>query len=253
MERGATLLRLSRSNMNLDASRLPPGEAENVKKFVSFVQTRIEKLARLDRIIYTMIWTNLARTTIPVTPRVLSKYREETVNFAFQRLVENSLIWFDDEMQAVLQCPPFSALHTHHEVKAFGWERAYVCSIIDAPLSLLVYGPNAWLKIESTCPRSGEILTYRVKLDSNQHLELDAAAESANWRIWIPRTENGNLPVEPMGIRSRIHGFNTQTDFETYRQYHPETNAGTLYNIEQTLYLSECLLHGFQQALETDT
>lgn len=238
--------------MNIDLSRIPADEAENVQNLVLFIHERIGRLAQIDRGIYTTIWMNLTRVAVPLTARAFHKYREETVLFAFQRLMRSDLIWFDDEMQAVLQCPPFSALYTHHEVKAFGWDRAYVCSILDAPLSLLIYGPNTWLNVESTCPRSGEILTFRTKLDSNRRLQLESRAESANWRIWVPRTEGGNLSIKPMGIRARVNGFNTQTDFETYTQYHPTPASGTLYTLEQAIYLSECLLHAFQEALETD-
>lgn len=238
--------------MDIDPTRLPDNTADNIKAMVSFVQQHLETLPPLERMIYSNIWMQMARHHVPVTPRLL-KYRDDIVHTAFHRLVLNRLIWFDDDMRAVLQCPPFSALHTHHEVKAFGWERAYACSFIDAPLALLIYGPNTWLLVESTCPRSGELLRFRVQLDSDGQLQIEAPAESAQWCIWIPTVPDGHLSIEIDGTRSYTNAFNTVTDFETYQQYQPNCPPGTLYTLEQAVYVSECLLRAYQSALDKDS
>lgn len=237
--------------MQLDPARLPPDELHNIKMMVAFVQENVRSLNQTERMIYTTVWMHIARAVAPVGAGNLN-FRLDIAKAGLSKLTRQRLVWFDDDLRAVLQCPPFSALHTSHEVKAFGWEKAYVCSFIDAPLSLLIYGPNAWLDVESTCPRSGEILRYKVKLDSDHQLHVDAPIEAETWRIWMPSPDDGYLSTAPHGIRGRVNAFLTQADFDTYQQYHPDPLPGSLYTLSQAVYLSECLLRAYQTALETE-
>jgi hypothetical protein len=166
----------------------------------------LSRLNHTERMIFTTLWMYIAQASAPVGAGNL-RYRLDIAKDALDALVENRLVWFDNDLRAVLQCPPFSALHTAHEVKAFGWERAYVCSMLDVPLALLVYGPNTWLKAESTCPRSGEILRYRVMLDNQQQIHMDVPPEAANWCVWIPSPADGYLSIEPNGVRATVNLF----------------------------------------------
>lgn len=235
----------------LETERLPENQAENVTRLINFIEHNISALTHTERAIYTTLWMTIARASAPVVVANLN-YRADTLRVALNKLMHHRLIWFDEDLRAVLQCPPFSALHSAHEVKAFGWDRAYVCSSLDASLSLLVYGPNTWLNAESTCPRSGEVLRFRVMLDAYHCLKLEAPADSKHWRVWLPNSPDGDLSVEANGLRSKINIFNTQADFETYQQYNPLPASGTLYTLEQAVYLSECLLRAFEHALSTD-
>ncbi len=234
--------------MDIDRTRLPADQLDNVTKLITFVEENIRDLLHVERVIFTTLWMYIARASAPVTANNL-KQRPMVIKATMDKLIHKRLIWFDTDLRAVLQCPPFSALHTAHEVKAFGWEATHECSFIDAPLALLIYGPNTWLNVQSTCPRSGEVLNYQVLLDSDQQLQIKAPAKAADWCVWIPNTEDGILSLETSGLRSRINAFHTQADYQTYEHYHAEFATGTLYTLPQAIYLSECLLKAYQQAL----
>ncbi len=235
----------------LETERLPEDQAENVTRLVNFIGHQVGALTHTERAIYTTLWMTIARASAPVVVANLN-YRADTLRDTLDKLMHHRLIWFDEDLRAVLQCPPFSALHSAHEVKAFGWDRAYVCSLPDAALSLLVYGPNTWLNVDSTCPRSGEVLRFRVMLDAYHSLKLEAPADSKQWCVWLPESPDGHLSVGTNGLRSKINAFNTRADFETYQQYNPLPGSGTLYTLEQAVYLSECLLRAFEHALSSD-
>ncbi len=234
--------------MDIDRTRLPVNQVENVTKFVAFTEENMLDLQDVERMIFTTLWMYIARASAPVTANHL-KHRPMVIKATMDKLIYKHLIWYDNDLRAVLQCPPFSALHTAHEVKSFGWEGAYVCSFIDVPLALLIYGPNTWLKAKSVCPRSGEVLEYQVMLDSNQEFQVKAPSEADEWRIWVPNAVDGQLTLETNGLRSRINAFHSSVDYETYEHYHPDFGAGTLYTLEQAIYFSQCLLHAYQKVL----
>jgi hypothetical protein len=204
-------------------------------------------LTYIERTIYTTIWMLIARVSAPIVAPNLN-YKPDVIRAALDKLIHNRLMWFDNDLHAVLQCPPFSALHTPHQVKAFGWERAYMCSIVDAPLSLLVYGPNTWLNVETVCPRSGEYLRFRVMLDDHFALKIDAPAQATQWRIWVPSSEDGALSLGPQGSRARMNAFHSEADFDIYRYYRPD-EIGAMYTLEQAVYLSQCLLESLRKSL----
>lgn len=205
------------------------------------------QLTPVERAIYTHVWLLIARVSAPIVARNLN-YDPDLVQSLLDKLTRHHLLWFDPDLHAILQCPPFSALHTLHQVKTLGWERTYMCSFLDTPLSLLVYGPNTWLRVETTCPRSGEKLSFRVMLDQRYHLQLDAPQSAAQWRIWVPLPPNSIYTLGLNGDRSKINAFYTQADFETYRQYAPPED-GVVLTFTQAMDLSQTLLQAYRSAL----
>jgi hypothetical protein len=191
----------------------------------------------------------IARASAPIVARNLN-YKPEVIQSALDNLIARKLLWYDGDLRAVLQCPPFSALHTTHQIKTFGWERAYACSFVDAPLALLIYGPNTWMEVHSTCPRSGEELRYRVMLDDSFALRMDAPASANQWRVWIPSQVESLDSLGVRGERAHMNAFHTPADLDTYRHYNPEA-VGTVYTLPQAVYFSECLLRTYQRALTT--
>lgn len=205
------------------------------------------QLTPVERAVYMHIWLLIARISAPVVARNLN-YDPDLVQSLLDKLTRHHLLWFDPDLHAILQCPPFSALHTPHQVKTLGWERTYMCSFLDSPLSLLVYGPNTWVQVETICPRSGERLGFRVMLDQRYRLRLDAPQSAAQWRIWVPLPPNNIYALGLNGDRSKINAFYTQTDFETYMQYAPSED-GIVLTFTQAMELSQTLLQAYQSAL----
>lgn len=229
----------------VDASRLPDHQAAYVSRVMNHLTQTIAALLPVERTIYTSIWTLIARMSAPIVARNLHD-KPAVSQAALDHLIAANLIWYDPELRAILQCPPFSALHTPHEVKTFGWERAYASSFIDAPLALLIYGPNTWMNIHSVCPRSGEELHFRVLLDDTGDLRIDAPADATTWRIWIPGELETMLALGPH--TRRISAFRSEADLATDRHYHPH-EIGAIYTLNQAIYLSACLLSVYQLAL----
>jgi len=83
-------------------------------------------------------------------------------------------------------------------------------------------------------------------------LRLDAPPESEHWVIWMPLPDNP-LEDDVYGwlheSRLRIGAFYTQNDLDTQR-YYEGGPAGTIYTLEEAVYLSECLLFVYGQALD---
>jgi hypothetical protein len=157
------------------------------------------------------------------------------------------LLWFDDDLRAILQCPPFSVLHTPHQVKVFGWERAYASSLLDIPATLLVYGPNVWLEAKTTCPRAGETLTFRVRLREDDSTQFELPDEFENWRVWLPLPDarSDDAFSDFHKIRSKISAFYSDQDLDTHRQYET-SSSGIVYTLEQALYLSSLLIQVYR-------
>jgi len=233
------------NKMPVESRRLPENQAEYVNDVLARITHNITVLSPVERTIYTTTWMLIARVSAPIVTRNLN-YKADVLQAALDHLIAQNLVWYDPELRAVLQCPPFSALHTPHEVKTFGWERAYTTSIVNAPLALLIYGPNTWMSVHTVCPRSGEELHFRVLLDDRGVLRIDAPADADTWRIWIPAEIETMMALGP---HSRpINAFHTQADLDIDRQYHPDT-PGVSYTLEQAMYFSECLLNAYQVAL----
>jgi hypothetical protein len=240
-----------------DARRLPDGQLDWVRAAVEGYSALADALTPDERAVYGSIWRHLARYYTPATSRQFTHLNivPATVGSMMLRLNEHKLLWFDEDLRAVLQCPPLSVLHTPHQVKVFGWERIYASSFIDIPVTLMVYGPNTWLSAQSVCPRSGETLSYKIKMREDFTLQADPPREASRWRIWIPRPAQPEPDAEPYlqlhRLRPRINAFNSEGDLDTHRQYHSPGDLGVVYTFEQALYLSNLLLVAYSQVMET--
>lgn len=230
----------------IDAAALSEEQLAYVSAAQRLCTAHLSALTPPERATFAAIWPLMARTDAPIVMRGLhiSSTITET---ALAKLVSGGLLWFDTDLRAVLQCPPFSALNTPHRVKVFGWDAAYACSFIDIPLALLLYGPNTWLSAQSVCPRSGETLVFRVLLTDSYTLRLDAPIRAIHWRVWLPTLPPAGLTVGSSGLRSRINAFVSQADLDTYLHYHPDT--GSSYTLEQAAYLSQALIQTYHSLL----
>lgn len=238
----------------MNTTRLPEGQALWASALVRRVAELLQGLANEERAVYTALWKLMAQHGSPITSHHFAdlKYSPDRIRDLLATINKTHLLWFDDDLRAVLRCPPFSVLHTPHPVKVFGWERAYAASLIEAPLTLLVYGPNVWLNIQTTCPRSGETLKYRVMLRDDGSLRLDAPSEAEQWVVWLPLPDN---PLDDdvfdwlQEARLRIGAFHTLEDLDIHR-YYEGGPSGVIYTLEEAVYLSEGLLWAYGRALE---
>jgi hypothetical protein len=238
----------------LDAARLPDGQAAWTAALIQRIAELLGAISSEERAVYTQVWRLMATFGSPITTNHFAdlKYSPQRIRQVLTDLNAAGLLWFDEDLRAVLRCPPLSVLHTPHSVKVFGWERAYAASLIEAPATLLVYGPNVWLNVQTACPRSGEALKFRVMVRDDNTLRVDSPPEADQWVVWLP------LPDEPLRsdvfhwlheFRLRIGAYHTQEDLDTQRYY--EGGApGVVYTLEQMMYLSECLLHAYSRALD---
>lgn len=237
----------------VDETRLPEGQAQWVADLIASQAAAIRELSSEERLLYAHIWKHIAHHAKPPAARQFGHISPKTrrLQQAINRLKERHLIWFDEALQAVLQCPPFSALNTTHQVKAFGWERTFATSFVELPCTLAVYGPNVWLEARSICPRSGETLAYRARMREDHTLQVEALAAD-RWRIWVPlpAATNPQPLLEFNQIRPRIHAFYTLDDLATYRQYDPTGVAGVIYTFDQAIYLGEYLLQAYILVME---
>jgi len=236
----------------IDAARLPEGQVAWVAALVSRVMERLGRLSADERALFTQLCRLIARSGSPVTSHHLVdlKLHPDRIRDLMADLDRYKLVWFDDDLRAVLRCPPLSVLHTPHQVKAFGWERSYASSLIEAPVTLIVFGPNVWLTVQTTCPHSGELLKFRVMLTDSERLRLDAPGDADQWRVWLP------VPAAPLADaydwlhenRLRIGLFHSQEDLDAYRR-HEGGDPGIVYTLEQAVYLSQWLLYAYRRAL----
>lgn len=239
---------------SINAARLPDGQAPWAAALVSRIVEMLDALSGEERMVYGQLWRLVATFNSPITSYHFADLKSpaDRIHQIFTGLNKTGLLWFDDDLRAVLRCPPFSVLHTPHHVKAFGWERAYAASFIEAPLTLLVYGPNTWLKVQTTCPRSGEVLSFRVMVRDDDTLRMDAAPDAEHWVVWLPLSDTplqGDVYGWLHESRLRIGAFHTRDDLDTHR-YYEGGEAGVVYTLEQAIYLSECLLFGYKRALD---
>lgn len=240
-----------------DARRLPDGQLDWVRAAVEDYSALAAGLSPDERALYGSIWRHLARFYAPATSRQFKhlSLTPGAIGALMMNLNTQKLLWFDEDLRAVLQCPPLSVLHTPHQVKVFGWERIYTSSFIDMPVTLMVYGPNTWLNAQSICPRSGETLAYKVKMREDFTLQADPPRDASHWRIWIPRPAQAEADVNPYlqlhRLRPRINAFHSQSDLDMQRQDVSPDNPGVVYTFEQALYLSNLLLLAYSQVMET--
>lgn len=239
----------------VETALLPPGQSRWARAVVNGYLEALDALSPDERVLYAQIWKDLARYSSPAAVRQFPGVNRHL--FVIQQMIaslrDRSLLWFDDDLRAVLQCAPFSSLVTPHQIKAFGWDRVYTTSFVDIPLTLLVYGPNVWLNAESYCPRSGEVLAFRVQMRDDGSLNIDAPSNANEWRVWLPLPE---VPADDAyaqfnKARPRVSAFNTQNDLDTHRQYHG-TDAGVVYTFDQSMFLSTCLLKTAKDILYTE-
>ncbi len=237
----------------LDARRLPDGQLDWARSVVDDCSAVIDSLVPDERALYAAVWNYLARHHAPATLQHFPQLNLS--NLKIQQFVDSlndrKLLWYDNDLRAILQCPPFSVLHTAHRVKAFGWESIYASSFIDIPITLLIYGPNVWLNVNSICPRSGETLNFRVKMREDHTLVADPPLEADQWRIWLPMSSRPmpDTHLQFHRIRTKINAFRTIEDLETHRHYLPNDPPGAVYTLEQSLYLSSLLLMAYSRVL----
>jgi hypothetical protein len=163
------------------------------------------------------------------------------------------LLWYDPELHGILQCAPFSALHTPHQIKAFGWELTYACSFVDIPLTLFVYGPNCWVEAHSTCPRSGERLSFRLMMREDGTIETDVPDEAVRWCVWLPLPSQRSMEAYGVfnALRPKIQAFYSLQDLETHREYQND-DSGVIYSFDQALYLGSRLLSVYSAISRND-
>jgi hypothetical protein len=241
------------SSQALNANSLPDGQMDWVRAVLEGYTSLIESLLPGERNLYKAIWDHLAFHHAPATYGSFPSLnlKPDVIRRHIDSLNTHKFLWFDDDLRGVLQCPPFSVLHTPHQVKTFGWERIYVCSLVDIPITLLVYGPNVWLTAQSVCPRTGETLVYRVKMREDFTIQVEAPPEADDWRMWLPLPPNPgpDAYLHFHRARSKINAFLTMEDLSTHRQYHPNDPPGAIYTFEQSLYLSGLLLDAYSSVL----
>lgn len=229
-----------------DARRLPEGQLDWVRAAVEGYSALVDALSPDERGLYSGIWRYLARNHAPATSRQFNHLHLSpvVVSDLMEALNDRKLLWYDHDLRAVLQCPPFSVLHTPHQVKVFGWERIYTSSFIDIPVTLMVYGPNTWLTAQSVCPRSGETLSFKIKMREDFTLQADAPREASRWRIWMPRSaqpdpeSDADPYLQYHRLRSKINAFNSESDLEMHREYTSPNDPGVVYTFEEAKYLS---------------
>ncbi|MBZ0288576.1 MAG: hypothetical protein K8I30_13245 [Anaerolineae bacterium] len=240
-----------------DARRLPEGQLDWVRSAVEGYIALVEALSPDERNLYAGIWRYLARNHAPATSRQFNHLHlaPVVVSDIMEALNERKLLWYDNDLRAVLQCAPFSVLHTPHQVKVFGWERIYASSFIDIPITLMVYGPNTWLSAQSICPRSGETLAYKIKMREDFTLQADPPREASRWRIWMPAIAQAESEDEPYlqfhRLRSKINAFNSDSDLDMHREYTSPDDPGVVYTFEQAMYLSSLFLVAYLQVAYT--
>jgi hypothetical protein len=239
-----------------DARRLPDGQLDWVRSAVEGYAALVNALSPDERNLYGSIWRYLARYHAPATSRQFNHLNlaPVAVGSMMETLNKQKLLWYDHDLRAVLQCPPFSVLHTPHQVKVFGWERIYTSSFVDIPVTLMVYGPNTWMTAQSVCPRSGEVLAYKIKMREDFTLQADPPREASRWRVWIPRPAVPDVDIDPYlqfhRLRSKINAFNSDGDLEMHREYTSPADSGVIYTFEQAMYLSSLLLVAYSQVAD---
>jgi hypothetical protein len=235
----------------MDDTRLPAGQVPWVVALTSGIIEHLSALPGDERALYLRVWKSIATFNAPVVAHQFGdmKLASDRVKQMLTTLDSQKLLWFDDDLRAVLRCPPFSVLQTQHPVTAFGWDRTYASSLIEAPATLLVYGPNVWLNIHTVCLRSGEPLRFRVMMDDQGELHLDSPEGANGWRIWLPIPEGERTAYDWLSeFRHQIGAFLTQEDLNTHR-YYEDSAAGVTYSLDQAVYLSQWLVYAYRQAL----
>lgn len=239
----------------IEHSRLPAGQADWVRELVSGYVAALEGLTPEELQLYAQIWKHLARYGSPATVRQFPGINRHlfVVEQMVASLSNRKLLWFDTDLHGILQCAPFSVLLTPHQIKVFGWEKVYATSFVDIAQTLLVYGPNVWMEAQTTCPRSGERLNFRLLMRNDNTLQIDAPFAAAYWRVWLPLPDNPspNAFAEFSSLRGKINAFNSLSDLETHRQYQ-QMNNGVVYTLEQAIYLGSCLLTPSLRMLKPD-
>jgi hypothetical protein len=239
-----------------DARRVPEGQIDWLRAAIEGYTALVNGLSPDERGLYGGMWRYLARYHAPATSRQFRHLNMApvVVGQIMETLNDHKLLWFDEDLRAVLQCAPFSVLHTAHQVKVFGWERIYASSFVDIPVTLMVYGPNTWLSAQTVCPRSGETLSYKIKMREDFTLQADPPREASRWRIWMPMPTQPDPDLSPYlqfhRLRPRINAFYSENDLIMHREYTAPDAPGVIYTFEQAQYLSNLLLVAYMQVLE---
>ncbi|MCA9914678.1 MAG: hypothetical protein KC496_15100 [Anaerolineae bacterium] len=238
----------------IDERRLPEGQAAWIEAITTQYTALVSELTAEERHLYVYVWESMTRFIAPVSIRQYGGVKQPQV--VVQQMVASlnarKLLWYDDELRAILQCPAYSVLHTANQAKAFVWGRAFACSFIDAPSALLVYGPNVWVDIHGVCPRSGEELSLKAKMREDFKLEFDIPSGGQEWCVWLPsysEVTSERAYEEFNMLRSKINVFHSLQDLQTHQQYQDDAGIGVIYTLEQALYASQFLLYAYSHVL----
>lgn len=225
----------------INAADFPEGQAEWISTLHESVGRALLDLDRDQRGMLRRVWEYMANHTTPPPLKLFSQIPQ-----ALALLVELSaahLLLYDGQLRSVLQAPPFSAIQTPHQIKAFGWERVYITSPLDAPLALLIYGPNVWMEMRTVCPQTGASLVYRLMMQEDGGLVPEQPGDAVSWRLWIPLPQQSL--EEPAYVfnrrRSQIRFFQTEADLERFRM-RQGSSEGMVFTCQQALAFSRQIL-----------
>src|SRR5262245_8607177 len=121
----------SAESFYMDATRLPDGQATWAWALVQRIVEILNTVSSEERAVYSQVWKLMALYGSPITSNHFAdlKYPADHIRRVLADLDKIGLLWFDEDLRAILRCAPFSVLHTPHPVKVFGWERAYAASL----------------------------------------------------------------------------------------------------------------------------
>ena len=225
----------------LNMADLPQGQAEWMQSLLESMGRTLLDLDRDQRSLLRRLWQHMANHTDPPSLKLFNQFPQALALLI--ELNEAHLLLYDGQLRSILQSPPFSAIQTTHQIKAFGWERVYITSPLDAPLALLVYGPNVWMEMRTVCPQTGAALVYRLMMQEDGGLIPESGGDSAHWRLWIPFPEQSL--EDPLHLfnrrRSQIRFFQTESDLERFRT-RQGVSEGMVFTCPQALALSRQIL-----------
>ena len=78
---------------------------------------------------------------------------------------------------------------------------------------------------------------------------LQAEAPANQWQIWLPLPPAADVDAYQTfhHLRPRINAFYSLTDLQMQQQYQ-SSDPGVVYTLDQSLYLSECLMQAYRYA-----
>lgn len=226
----------------LDFSALPTGQAEWMQSLFDNLGRILMDIDRDQRHMLRRIWEFMASHTVPPTLKLFTQNPQALALLV--ELNETQLILYDGQLRSVLQAPPFSIVQTPHQIKAFGWERVYVTSPLDAPLALLTFGPNVWMEMRTICPQTGAALVIRLMMREDGALIPESSGDTSQWCLWLPLPDQSLEEPSHIFNRRRSHTrfFQTRDDLERFR-IRQGSAGGVVFTFEQALAFSRHLVN----------